>query len=192
MIVKCVTGAIACCLGILCANASFAELTTITKYGSHEGPRFIHEITGEDCILTETQWEKQADGSRVLWEKTLIQLRGAALLDIAAIGLPEGSPARSSTMLDGTNRPKNPLASITVTAQLENPGTAEILSTRNIAKSMIRRNKATPSSRNGGKTHVIFTTTQVLIVFLGADVAPQMLNLEQAINKAIRGCNPTS
>lgn len=183
---------LAACLSLLTACASGAGPSEVAKVGMHEGPRFIHRISAADCFLIETQWEKQSDGSRVLWEETTIPLRGAFFVDFMAFAPQPDDKPRTTTMLDTTDHPEKPSASITIAAQKGKPGVVESLATRRLARSMIKRKKAKPSPRNGGATHVTFAAPQVLILWKGRDVALQLGQLERAIGDAITECNPIS
>lgn len=108
-----------------------------------------------DCILIETQWEKQSNGSRVLWEETKIPLRGASLVDFAATAQIDTAP-RASTILDATDHPEKPLASITMAAQKGMAGVVEMLATRRARRVDDQAQKAEKSPRIGGGTHVTF------------------------------------
>ncbi|WP_298858248.1 hypothetical protein [uncultured Sulfitobacter sp.] len=119
-------------------------------------------------------------------------LRGASLFDVTALYPLSDGAKRTSTMLDATNHPEKPSSSITLTAQEGKTRVVQALATHMIARSKIKRKKATPSLRNGGTTHVTFPAPQVLILWRGRDVAPHRGNLEQSISNAISDCNPTS
>ncbi|WP_170430883.1 hypothetical protein [Ruegeria arenilitoris] len=157
-------------------SAMAADNTTTRIIAEHDGSRFYTELSVQECTLTEEQWEKQKDGSRILWHYAELDLVGAQLThpmdamsdDIKAQLAEAGNPIPDSKVFDGRDS-DNPYASFTISARDGWSGPQEYWHERKTAQKKIEKGKAIWSDRNGGDTHVVISLGHILVLFHGED-----------------------
>ena len=145
--------------------SALANEDTATRIiAEHDDPRFFTKLTVQKCMLTKEQWEKQEDGSRILWHFAEIDLVGANLFhpmdtmseDIKAQLAEAEYPIPESKVFDGRDG-DNPYVSLTISPRDDWSGQQEFWHERQVAQKKIEKGKAVWSDRNEGDTHVVIS-----------------------------------